>query len=49
MGDRLMWGPMGDFGGYGMGGYALWGGLMMVVFWGRCYRGDSGSCTLVGE
>lgn len=29
-----MWGPMGDFGGYGMGGYALWGGLMMVVFWG---------------
>jgi putative membrane protein len=25
---------MGEYGGYGMGGYALWGGLMMVLFWG---------------
>lgn len=29
-----MWGSMGEYGGYGMGAYGLWGGLMMVLFWG---------------
>lgn len=29
-----MWGPMGEYGGYGMGDYGLWGGLMMMLFLG---------------
>lgn len=29
-----MWGSMGEYGGYGMGGYGLWGGLVMLLFWG---------------
>ena len=29
-----MWGQMGEYGGYGMGGYGLWGGFMMLLFWG---------------
>ena len=30
-GGNSMWGSMGE---YGMGGYGLWGGLVMVLFWG---------------
>lgn len=28
-----MWGPMSEY-GWGMGGFGLWGGLMMVLVWG---------------
>lgn len=28
-----MWGPMGGYGGYGMGWFAPAGGVLMVLFW----------------
>lgn len=28
-----MWGTMGEYGGYGMGGFGLFGGIMMLLFW----------------
>lgn len=30
----VMWGPMSEYGWNGMGGFGLWGGLMMVLGWG---------------